>query len=312
MSIIRAPQGTVAVRETPRMSAHPAVRDLQERVASLTAHLGDEALAAVLPVLADVRRELARELADWLRRHPQDGDERWTAAKYRALMLQVREALRVCRDIAPALYDGLRTTGRTAGEVSMRVLADQVATLSRTFGQPVLLDLPVAAILAQGQEQLIPRFARSAERYGEDAARRIGQRLASGWLKGESWAQMARRLASLGAVPGDDVQATPAGVARGLWLENISNAYRVARTEGMNALNVHQQLGLEAWSREEPGAMKLWDGSQDRACPRCRALDGIALPVRGYFHDPVVGAIEHPTLHPHCRCCIRPHHIDWR
>lgn len=310
VSTIRTSRGPIAVRESPALSQHESVRALQERINRLTAGLGDETLAAVLPALAEVRRELARELANWTQRHPQDDDAPWTRAKYESLLLQVKTAMEAAKDIAPAMYKGLKTTGRTSGEMAARLLESQVAVYSASFGQPVLLDLDTAAILAEGRSMLVPRFRASAEKYGQDMQDGIKRQLAVGFLKGESWRQMARRLSQLGTDEPQKAHGT-ADMARGLWRMTMNAAYRVARTEGMNALNAHQQIGLEHWERTEVGAMKLWDGSQDRACVRCRALDGKALPVREQFYDPERGYFDHPTLHPYCRCCLRPHHRDW-
>jgi len=282
------------------------VRALEERIHRQVAGLGDETMLAVVPALADVRRELAREVAIWLQRNPQADSAPWTLAKYVSLLLQVRTALDAARDLEPALLAGLKTTGRTAGEMSVRQLEDQVALYSRIHGQPVLLDLSTASVLAEGRSLLIPRFESSAEKYSADMQLGIRRQLAVGFLKGESWGQMAHRLAQLGSdqpPPGHG----PADIARGLWRMGVNSAMRIARTEGMTALNAHQQIGLEHWARAEPGAMKRWDASQDMACPRCRALHNIAIAVAAYFLDGVL----HPTLHPFCKCCVKPHHIDW-
>ncbi len=84
-------------------------------------------------------------------------------------------------------------------------------------------------------------------------------------------------------------------------------AETIARTEIMAALN---DGALESWSQAQKegllgeGATKEWITTPDeRLCPFCAPMDGVAVPLKGLFNTGL-GTVDGPPLHPRCRCAI--------
>lgn len=84
-------------------------------------------------------------------------------------------------------------------------------------------------------------------------------------------------------------------------------AESIARTETMRAANAGQQMLWDQHIRDgllPASAMKIWIITpDDRLCPRCRALRDLEAPVTEPFQTPE-GEVEHPPLHPRCRCAM--------
>lgn len=82
-------------------------------------------------------------------------------------------------------------------------------------------------------------------------------------------------------------------------------AETIARTEIMDALNEGSE---ESWREAQAegllgdGAKKEWMvAPDDRLCPSCEPMDGVAVPLGDDFSTPL-GKVSGPPLHPNCRC----------
>lgn len=109
----------------------------------------------------------------------------------------------------------------------------------------------------------------------------------------------------------------PPGTARALSSQYATRmlntrAMTIARTETFTALNRGRvDLWSDAIKRGDlpATARKVWVTAMDeRVCPYCRPLDGLTAPVAEPFDiDPsrhTEGDLDHPPLHPNCRCLI--------
>lgn len=85
-------------------------------------------------------------------------------------------------------------------------------------------------------------------------------------------------------------------------------AKRIARTETIDAysqgLEDSWQMAKEAGYIEQP--LKEWVELTDspRTCKICRGLAGQRVPVGKPFVSDVIGEVERPPAHPHCRCTM--------
>lgn len=285
-----------------------------EQTAAEVAMLPEGALSALGPVLSQAEAELSRDLLRWLRT-VEDGEMRFTAQRYRQALVQLRAALRTMRGLSPALYQSLAMVGHAAGELSMGHLARQAERFSMIF-EGSIRPLPIgpASVLAKGDRLLLRHFRASAEAYGDWAVRSIQRELAVGMVRGETFAEMTRRVQRLsptaqqvaGMVKGPAMTAED--MARSLTQRIRSRGELIVRTEAINAYNVHAENGLLQAAAEDPGWLKRWDATLDaRGCLRCRRLDGV---VRGTDKE-FPGGVRHPPLHPRCRCCLTPWRKEW-
>lgn len=299
-----------------RRASADTARALLEQIAGEVAHLPGPALRAMGPVLFQAEKELAQDLAKWLRT-VENGAARFTAQKYRVALVQIRQALRTARGLNPALFNVLDTERGAAGTLALGHLARQVEQFSMLFeGSLRPMPLRPAAVLAEGRKALIPRFKSSAARYGEYVTKDIQRELAVGVMRGETFDQLTRRLMRHGGPKGmvtvrgieGDPGAVSEHIAEGLFRRYRSRAETVVRTETINAYNVVANDALEAAHAEDPGFLKRWDAALDwRLCPLCRSLDGQTAKIGGRFD----GGYEHPPAHPRCRCALTPWHEEW-
>lgn len=296
--------------------AAQSARALLEQTAAEVANLPGPALRAIGPVLFQAEKELAQDLAKWLRT-VEDGAARFGAQQYRVALVQIRQALRTARGLNPALFSVMNTAGVEAGALALGHLARQAEQFSLLF-EHSLRPMPIrpAAVLAEGRKALIPRFRSSAARYGEYVTKDIQRELAVGVARGETFDQLTRRLMRHGGPKGmvtvrgieGDRGAVSEHIAEGLFKRYRSRAETVVRTETINAYNVVTQDGIEAAHAEDPGFLKRWDAALDwRLCPLCRSLDGKIAKVGERFGS----GYEHPPAHPNCRCALTPWHVEW-
>lgn len=291
-------------------------RALLEQIAAEVAHLPGPALRAMGPVLFQAERELAQDLAKWLRT-VEDGAARFTAQQYRVALVQIRQALRTARGLNPALFNVLNDARVQAGALALGHLAREVEKFSMLFeGSVRPMPIRPAAVLAEGRKALIPRFRASALRYGEYVTKDIERELAVGVARGETFDQLTRRLMRHGGPKGmvtlrgieGDPGAVSEHIAEGLFRRYRARAATVVRTEVINAYNVTAVDAITEAHAEDPGFMLRWDAAMDwRSCALCREMDGETAPVGGTFP----GGVEHPPLHPCCRCATTPWHAEW-
>jgi len=301
---------TEAARRSLRLSLQPEVRALQERIGRRMAGLTAETVERLYPALREVRAELAAGLKRYIDRHPDDWEAKWTAQKYRALMVQLKTAEEAARDLADAMGVALRTGGAAAGAYAVADFEQQIGVFSKAFGQPILLDIDSAAILARGGKLVLERERGAAHKYADDAVKDIRNQLLAATLSGETFFQVARRVARLGAFPGALVAPTVDGMAAGLWRRQLNRGYLVARTELMHVYNVHHAESLAEWAQQDAEALMMWDAADDRrTCQLCAGLDGEVADIGGTF----AGGYSMPPddTHACCRCRLVPWKRAW-
>jgi hypothetical protein len=274
-------------------------RQMAARSAAI-AGLSDPAMASLLPLLQQARRESNRALADWLSRHP-DGAERFTARHYRDVVRSLGPAIDAYQSMSPAMRDALVKTGHVAAHMAARDVVTEVATLSEALeGLRRQLPIDVAKVIASGDSYLIPRFANSARRYAGAVGQDIRRMLAIGVIKGESVSQMTDRLQGSKryrkAVSGD---IAAEGIAGNLDDRYRFWAMRVVRTETQSAYNTQLDNTIRQAKQHIPDLIRRWDASLDRrTCIVCGALHGTTAPIGGAFPDGTTEAPQHPNCVP--------------
>lgn len=291
-----------------------------DRVNTRIAAISDDGVRAMLPALLAARRELKTGLEKWLATAP-DGEERFTAQQMRAGLLQLDGALRAVRRIHPLMEGALGLRSKLLGADAVEDARRQVVDFSARFGTPIKVDFDVAAIVAQGEQMLVPRFKASAQRYSDNVQRDIRLQLAIGVLRGETWAQMSKRLAGReafqGAIAGVPGFKPTAGWIAGAASDRLGNKYawwseRLVRTEMVNAYAEHHEMAIRRANELDPEIGSMWDSAADwRLCPVCRQLDGEFRMVGQLFEAAGV-AVEHPPAHPCCRCVKYAWRRDWK
>lgn len=127
-------------------------------------------------------------------------------------------------------------------------------------------------------------------------------------LTEEETLRVGRRRALL-AEKGTKPEALERAVMRYTRKLGIARANRIARTETIEAYS----QGLEnSWNVAvdsgviEPTAEKEWGeiASSKRTCEICLGLHAQKVPLNQPFYSDIVGAIERPPAHPHCRCTM--------
>ncbi len=304
------PQVTTAEKRSARLALSPKVRALQDRVNKRMATLADQTIESLYPALRRVRDELASNLRQWLADHPIGGEEAWTAQKYRSLMVQLDTAIDAARDLGPVMDKALAVGGNATARAAARALEQRVELFSKTFGEPLLLDLDTAAVLAGPRKLLLERIAEKKGNFGAEAEADIRDRfrpvrrlLLDGTLKSETFHQMATRVAAMSPYDGANMSPTADGMAAGTWRTSMYRAERVVRTEMMAVANETHLEGLRQWEQSDADAMQMQDESDDsRTCIRCRRLDG---------RIGKIGSFDPPPVHQQCRGVLVPWHRSW-
>lgn len=287
-------------------------------IAEEAAQLPEPYVRALRPILSAAQAELARDLAAWLQRHARDGEQRFTAQRYRVALLQLGTAMRALEARVPADLQGvLRRAGHVAGDAALLHLAEEVTAFAAVFGQSVRpLQLRQAAVVARGDKMLAPRHRTSAARYGGMLVDDLRRQLALGVVRGETLAELTARLVRHGGPRGlvalrgvvGEPGAIAEHIAEGLFARYRPWAARIVRTETLNAYNVHHLNGLEEANAEDPGYQKRWDASLDRRmCKVCGGLDAKVVELDAKFP----GGHVHPPAHPNCRCALTPWRKEW-
>ncbi len=304
----------------PKVTPAAVKREVDAVMASITeevANLSNTRMRALAPVLAQAEHELAADLKSWLA-NVTDGDARFTAQRMRSALLQLRKSMATIHKVIPgAVEKTLVAQGGDAGRMAIRHLQDEVASFAAVFGHSVRpIQINQAAILAQGEKFLIPRYRSSAARYGADMTRDIRNQLAVGVARGETFHEMTDRLVRLrgprGLVSLRGVLGEPGSIgehiAEGLFVKYRGWAERIVRTEGIHAYNVQHLEALYDANVEDPGYQKRWDATRDKMCDICRSLDGVIAELDAGF--PPWG-MKAPPAHPNCRCALTPWRPEW-
>lgn len=311
-----AAPGLQVIRPAPAARRKEVDRALAT-IADQVAQLPEPYVRALQPLLMQAQDELAAGLRRWLATAP-DAEARFTAQHLRNALLQTRHALEHMERVVPIGVEGtLRAMGVASGQLATRHLQEEVAVFAGAFGHSVRpVQLKQAAIIAEGREQLIPRFRTSARRYGKDIATDIRHQMAIGLASGETFAQLTDRLqrhggprglVSLAGVLGEPGSRSEY-IAEGLFAKYRGWAARVVRTEANHAYGAHALIGLEQMDEDDPGYQKRWDATADkRSCEICRALDGVIRDL----DKPFPGGVMHPPIHPNDRCAVTPWRPEW-
>jgi SPP1 gp7 family putative phage head morphogenesis protein len=301
-------------------SAKAKVRAMLASVNEEVAVLPRATLRRLRPVLDAARMELERDLAKWLST-VEDGALRFTAHKKRAMLRQIREAMRVIDTIRPTMTDALTDGSKAAAGMANSTLSRELARMSAVFdGQLPTLDIPTVAHLVEKNNWLVERYERVSGAYTENFKRKIRRELSIGVAKGESVSEMSMRLAKASGRPegkrlanqikrmneamagngmkGVDFAELSKEMSHGLSRSAYTDQQRIVRTELMHAYNQHElQAAIELYEEDEDVRFR-WDAMADRRCVLCNELDAeVVIPG-----EPFSSGHLKPPRHPNCRC----------
>ena len=301
-----------------------ASESLLMRIRDEVALLPDVAMRAMRPVLAAAEREVASDLRRWLATHVENGADRFTAQKYRALLVQLREAqtgrsrtlgeASWLRGVRAGTEGALKGSARVSSSAAADHLTAQLDHFAARFGTPQAVALSRGSMMERGEHLLWPRYESSAARYAGQIGDDIRRQLAIGVTRNESMHEMGRRLVRLGGpktaratlmTAAPEVVPAAEDMAAGLFTRYEHWADRLARTEVIHAYGTATQEGMEEANAEverlgipEMKLQKQWDAYYDRRlCAECRQMDGVIVDVGAKF--PRVD-VEFPPAHPCC------------
>ncbi len=227
-----------------------AVERLVGEVQSKVEALSSSQVRKLAPLLGRAQKELEDGLAKWLAEAPEAGD-RFTAHQMRSVLRQIRGARDALVEINPKLGELLTTGNEEMAGLSTATLQHEVSRLAQVFGGEdfgfIGTDLDTATRLVEKNDWLIPRFERSAARYGQKAFGQIRNRLGVAVLKNETVGQTIKRIA--GIIPGQKLTPDVASkMADGFMTGSAYWAERVIRTELANAYATHHLTSMEEMS----------------------------------------------------------------
>lgn len=282
---------------------------VHESVATVDA-LTPAQIHSLLPVLAQAKAELQKELQEWLSSGP-GAEDKFTAYQKTQALRALEATFQRIKDLDPAMAHALGMARKETGGLAVANLNNEIARLSSIFGGGMvhLPQIDTAAVIAQGNKLLFKRHASSAKRYagsiGDDIRVRLGVSLA----KGDTFEQMVQRLrgssAFRQAVSMSDPAAASHGVADAMFNRWRHWADRLVRTENMHAYNVQHDLSIEHVNAnrgdEDEEYLRRWDASADVVtCDICKDLDRTLATIGGLFKY----GYRSPPAHPYCRCVV--------
>lgn len=284
-------------------------RLVRESVATVDA-LAPEALRALLPALRQARDELRGDLYSWLSRG-QGQEDRFTAYERAKALRAIEGSLARVEELEPAMASALAVGRHAVGPLAVANLGTEVQRLSSIFGGgiPTIPNIQAAAVIAQGDRLLWRRHKVSAARYAGGIGDDIKHQLAVAVAKGETFAQMTRRLAGNAAfrstVAASDPGAAAAMISDGMFHKWRHWGDRLVRTENMHAYNTLHDVSIEHANENraegEDEYLRRWDASADKVtCPRCKELHETTATIDGTFK----WGVKAPPLHPYCRCVV--------
>jgi hypothetical protein len=295
------------------------VSRLAKLIANDVAKLEEDTIQALLPALLDARKELQRDLTEWLK--GVDGRERYTAQAHRRGLVAIESALGVIAQMRPELQHELLEAMKAGGELAGSHLRMELQRFGDLFGESIRpTQISTAAIIARAKDEIIPRIRSSSARYVDSVRKDMRHQLAIGLAKGETFTQLTNRLRRLGGPRGLVALRGIAGepgahvedIAEGLFARYRHWAERVVRTEVINAYNIEHQAGIEEINAtrdpDEDELLQKWDSSPDRRrCEWCASLEGKTAKIG----KPFPGGILRPPAHPNCRCVVVAWHPSW-
>lgn len=294
-----------------------------EAVAAAVARLPVPHEREAQAVVTAALQELNRDLVAWLRRA--DGADTFTAQRYRTMIVQLRAAFDALqRRVGEATAEQLSAAAPGVAELSAKNLRREVTFFARRFGLGTPPALAQAARLATGEGVLLRQFETSAARYAGRMRRDIERALATGMVRGETFAELTSRLQRQRGPRGPVALRGTAGelgavvevIPEGLFRRYRSWAERLVRTELMQAYNQQHVRDIAAHDEDDPGYRMRWDASNDRrTCSICRTLDDQVVEVGKRWDGRSAGAgraeIPSPPAHPRCRCVVVPWREEW-
>lgn len=293
------------------------ITDYLWHINSQVGKMSTASLGKIEEVLDAAEKELTHDLAKWMAQHK--GDARFTPQMYRNALVQIRGTLDHLRNHTDnGMASALRYGGAAAAKLATSHLISEVKTFSGMFEHSVRpIAFEAASVIADGQKTLWPRFKNSAHRYAGQVGEDIRKQLAIGLVRGETLDQLTNRLARLGGPKGYVyLRGRPGSpgargeiIAEGLFRRYRYWAERLAVTETVNAYNETALIGMDELEEHDPGYFRRWDAAVDgRTCPYCRQYDDLVVPLDKSFP----GGIDHPPLHPRCRCAVVVWRKEWK
>jgi SPP1 gp7 family putative phage head morphogenesis protein len=289
------------------------VTTLLESINHEVAKLSTTGLSKLTSVLDAAEKELTQDLASWAALGR--GEDVFTPQMYRNALLQIRGTLEHIRGpVAEGVASSMRHGGVLAAHLATKHLEAQVTTFSAMFeGSIRPIAIEAASILADGSKTVWPKFSNSAKRYAGQVGEDIRKQLAIGVVRGETVDQLTARLSRLGGPKGlvytRGQEGSPGAkaeyISEGLFNRYRHYAERLVVTETVNAYNSFALDGMDELEKEDPGYFKRWDAAIDkRTCDFCGRYDDLVVKLDAKFP----GGIDHPPLHPRCRCAV----VVWR
>lgn len=291
----------------------PSTRDRVEavldHVVESVGHLEKPVLHLVLPVLNQAHNEVEASLRRWIAQ--QHGADRFTAQRYRNVLLHLKYAIEQIESTGVLMEKGLKRSTAKIGPLSVRNLEHEWKHFSAIFegsAQPIALD--EAVILATGRKLLWTQFESSAAKYAGSVGERTLRELAVSRARSETIDELTNRL----------TRTLPDVFRANRW-----DAERLARTETLNSYNVFHSEGIAEAQDEDPELRERWDATYDfRRCPMCASLDGQTIdPSKGekfvaHWYTFSKGrrvehtrVIEYMLAHPVCRCVRTIWRASW-
>lgn len=317
-------------------------RDAIANNARVVAGLSDAELEQLLPILAEARDQQARDLAKWLSKV--DREDKYTTAMHRQLVSSMDQSLvDMKKRLFYATKEDLQTEAKKAGSQAVAALRKAAIAGAKKFDDATTtLGLGKAQIVLDNARNLLGRHESSAARYAGRQGDEIKKQLAIGLVRGESVGSIVSRLSGVPAIRADRMKDGDAAdaIAENRFFKSKADAERLVRTENVHAANSAQVDALnddnersESGDGEkepeldddgnpilpdpdnsdaEGGWMKRWDATFDRlTCEYCEDLDGQVVGADEAFDTDYDDDVQHPPLHPNCRCAVTPWREGW-
>lgn len=300
--------------ERPALNARSkAIQAVLDNVAAEVDTLPHTSLREVGTLLRDAKLELEAGLREWLASAEPEAD--FTRAQWLNALVQLRGALEAVDDLEPGLTDILRKGEGVAAALAVRHVQYELQRFGAIFHheiKPIPLLPASKLIINKGARTRMVRVERSAKRYAGRVGQDIRAQLARGMIKGETNAQIVKRLIGPGArikLGKIDILPDASGPISERMFRRYENwARTIVRTEVINAYNDVANDSIEEAHKIDHAIMRRWDATLDaRVCPFCRELDGQVVKIGEAFRD----GIEAPPAHPNCRCAVLAWRADW-
>lgn len=249
---------------------------------------GERELAAILArTEAELRARLAALQASG------QGDS-WTAADVEASLVQVRAAM---AQVEPKLTGILAANAEKARALGGKSVCDVLEHFERATAGSIR-PLAVRAALAL-ERPLLEKYEASVARYGVDLIGKVKRELQAGILTGQTFSDMARKLAGTEGKPG-------------LLMQHRSRAELIVRTEGMSAYAQGAQAEIVAQKakRWPDLSRKLIETFDRRTAPDSYVVHGSVRGVNETFYDGLHTYLL-PPGRPRDRACIIPWRKAW-